>query len=79
LQKKLETSYPGLFITNEQISLSRRQHRKALEKQPEFRRAVDVRATAWRAQQDYLFEHDARQSELKTQLDATLKPGSRQP
>ena len=79
LQKKLETTYPRLFITNEQISLSRRQRRKALQKQPGFRRAVDARATAWRAQQDYLFEHDERLSALKTQLDKTPTPGSRQP
>ena len=79
LQSKLETAYPRLFVTDKQISDSRRQRRKTLQKDPGFRRANDNRAAAWRAQQAYLFEHDKRLSQLKTQLDNAPKTGSRQP
>ena len=79
LQGKLKTAYPQLFVTDEQIANSRRQRRKALQTDPGFRRANDNRAAAWRAQQAYLFEHDKRLSQLKTQLNNTPKPGSHQP
>ncbi|MEE3285969.1 MAG: hypothetical protein VX311_15415, partial [Planctomycetota bacterium] len=78
-QSKLETAYPQLFVTDKQFTDSRLQRRKALQKDTGFRRANDNRAAAWRAQQAYLFEHDKRLSQLKTQLDNAPKTGSRQP
>lgn len=69
-QKELERKYPQLFRTNEEITEFRRERRKALQDEPRFKQAIDERAAAWRAQQDYLFEHDSILAELQRKLDA---------
>jgi arylsulfatase A len=63
-QQKLEQDYPQLFLTNEQISERKSGNRKAIQKDPEFKKRIDLRAAAYRAQQDYLFEHDKKLKEL---------------
>ena len=69
-QKELEGKYPQLFRTNDDITEFRRERRRALEKDVAFKQAVEDRAAAWRAQQEYLFEHDEKLAELQRQMDA---------
>lgn len=68
-QQLLENRYPQLFRTNEDITRFRREQRSGLKGDPDFKRAIDERAAAWRAQQDYLFQHDSRLAELQKLLD----------
>ena len=64
-QQKLERSYPKLFLTNQQITEFRRTRRQALQNDATFKKHVNQRAAAWRAQQAYLFEHDKQLAELQ--------------
>ena len=57
-QEKLEKAYPRLFVSDEELTEKRRAKRKELEASEEFRTAIQKRAEAYRAQQDYLFEND---------------------
>lgn len=68
-QQELERQYPQLFRTNEDISNFRSEQRKALKDDPDFKRIIDERAAAWRAQQDYLFANDAQLADLQKQLE----------
>ncbi len=69
-KQALETKYPQLFRTNADITEFRRQQRKAVEDDPAFRKLINERAAAYRAQQSYLFEHDAKLAELQKRLRA---------
>jgi len=57
-QTQLETEYPHLFVTDAQINHARTRRREELKTNAAFRKAIDERAAAWRAQQDYLLLHD---------------------
>ena len=48
-QKKLESDYPKLFVSNEDITEKRNQARKALKENPEFKKLVEARGNAYRA------------------------------
>jgi hypothetical protein len=68
-QKKLESNYPKLFVSNEDITEKRNRARKALKENPEFKKLVEARGNAYRAQQDYLYENDEKLAQLKKLLE----------
>ena len=67
-QRKLETAYPQIFVSDEKIKQSRNAKRESLKDNPEFRACIEKRAAAWRAQQDYLMIHDPQLSKLNERL-----------
>ena len=67
-QQLLETTYPQLFVSNEDISRSRKAKRASLKDDPQFHDGVEQRAAAWREQQDYLRTHDPQLAELESRL-----------
>jgi len=67
-QVVLERSYPQLFRTDADITEFRNEQRKSVQDDPAFRELIDERAAAYRAQQAYLFEHDAKLAELQRLL-----------
>jgi hypothetical protein len=67
-QRQLETAYPQLFISDEDIKQSRNAKRESLKNNPAFRDCIEKRAAAWRAQQDYLLTHDPQLSGLNKRL-----------
>ena len=69
-QAKLEKDYPQLFVSDAAIKAKREAARQAAKENPAFKAMVDRRAAAYRAQQDYLFENDARLAQLKAQVEA---------
>lgn len=69
-QRKLETTYPQLFISDELFEKARAKKREAVKSNPEFKKLNDQRAAAYRAQQAYLFANDAKLVDLQRQLDA---------
>ena len=73
-QQKLELSYPKLFLTNRQITEFRRTRRQVLRNDVTFKKHVDQRAAAWRAQQSYLFQHDKQLAELRRRVDEQGQP-----
>ena len=73
-QNRLESDYPKLFLTDEQINRSRQAERAKVAKSPTFRELTRERAAAYRAQQDYLFEHDEKLDELRRRLDEETAP-----
>ena len=50
----IESGWPHLFRTNEQVSAIRRQNREQLKASGEFKQAEQTRAAAWRAKEDYI-------------------------
>jgi arylsulfatase A-like enzyme len=68
-QKELERRYPQLFRTNVEITAFKRQQRRAVQNDPAFKQAIHERSDAWRAQQNYLFEHDTTLAALRTLLE----------
>lgn len=69
-QQALESTWPDLFRSDDEIAEIRKKHRQAAENDPVFQSLVKARAAAWRAQQDYLFENDAELAELKKLLES---------
>ena len=69
-QSKLERDYPQLFVSDDAIKAKREAARQAAKEDPAFKAMVDRRAAAYRAQQDYLNENDARLAQLKAQVEA---------
>ena len=67
-QQDLETTYPQLFLSDENINQSRKTERERLKNDPLFRDCVGQRAAAWRAQQDYLLTYDKQLSELERRM-----------
>ena len=68
-QRKLEHDYPQLFVSNEDITEKRNQARKELKEDSNFKKLVEARGNAYRAQQDYLYEKDGKLKQLKARLD----------
>ena len=77
-QQQLEKRYSKLFVTNEEITASRKERRKAMEGDPAFRKLVNQRAMAWRAQQTYLLEHDELLGELQRRMTVDVDGPGRQ-
>ena len=67
-QEKLESSYPELFVSNEEITLRRESSRKKLKDNPDLKRLVQARSQAYQVQQDYLHKNKEL-SRLKDNLD----------
>ncbi|MBM84319.1 MAG: hypothetical protein CMJ78_27500, partial [Planctomycetaceae bacterium] len=67
-QQELESRYPQLFRSNEEITKYRKKQRETVKDDPAFKKIVAERAAAWRAQQDYLFQHDSELAKLRDQL-----------
>jgi len=74
-QRQLESAYPELFVTDEEIKTARTKQRAALQNDPAFRKAMDDRATAWRARQEYLMSHDKRVIDLQKRIELQTKEG----
>ena len=70
-QEKLESFYPELFVSNEEITRKRNRARQALKENPEFKKLVEARGNAYKLQQDYLFKNDDTLMNLKARLDGT--------
>ena len=68
-QKKLENDYPKLFLSNEDITEKRNQARKELKENRDYKKLVEARGNAYRAQQDYLYEKDGKLRELQRRLN----------
>lgn len=68
-ERRLKQAFPELFISDEQILQSRRAARHKADNNPAFRRAVNERAAAWRAQQAYLFKHDKELADIDRRLN----------
>ena len=67
-QEKLESSYPELFVSNEEITLRRESSRKKLKDNPDLKRLVQARSQAYQLQQEYLHKNKEL-SRLKDNLD----------
>jgi hypothetical protein len=52
-----------------EITAFKRQQRRAVQNDPAFKQAIHERSDAWRAQQNYLFEHDTTLAALRTLLE----------
>jgi len=68
-QRKLENDYPKLFVSNEDITEKRNQARKELKENRDYKKLVEARGNAYRAQQDYLYEKDSKLRELQGRLN----------
>lgn len=73
-ERDLQQAYPELFVDNASITLARTKRREELKGDVGFREAVAERASAYRAQQDYLFEKTPELSELKAKIAAGNDP-----
>ena len=67
-QEKLESSYPELFVSNEEITLRRESSRKKLKDNPDLKGLVQARSQAYQVQEDYLHKNKEL-SRLKDNLD----------
>ncbi|MFT5527029.1 MAG: hypothetical protein ACI9HK_005011, partial [Pirellulaceae bacterium] len=54
-QQLLKKSYPQIFLSNDQITKHKNDRRKAANDDPEFKKRINERGDAYRAQQQYLF------------------------
>ncbi|NNJ25263.1 sulfatase [Alienimonas chondri] len=69
-QALLESAYPQLFVTDEQINADRARRREEVKADPAFQAANAQRAAAYQAQEEYLISHDERVIDLRAELDA---------
>lgn len=70
-QQHLESSYPQLFVPDEEINQKKKERRRALNDDPAFRKMVAETAAAWRARQKYLHSHDELLGKLQKQLEVS--------
>ena len=56
-------------MSNEEITQKRNQARQSLKENPEFKKLVEARGNAYRAQQNYLYEKDDTLMKLKARLN----------
>ena len=73
-QQKLEQAYPKLFVTNREITEFRRVRRRVLQDDAMFKKYVNQRAAAWRAQQAYLFANDKQLAAAQRRMAEEGKP-----
>lgn len=69
-QAKLEEKYPQLFVTSDEIRRRKQAARAEVKDDPDFKKANEKRAAAFRAQQAYLLENDEELARLAEQLEA---------
>lgn len=72
-QQRLESAYPQLFVTNEEIIQKRNDRRKAVADEPGFRKLIDATTHAWRTQQAYLHSQDPILVDVSKKLNAAGK------
>ena len=68
-QKKLEKAYPRAFISDEEIKESRKAEHNSVKGDPLYKELQKARSDAYRAQENYLFTHDQKLTELKELLN----------
>ena len=65
VQKALESQYPQLFITNQEITQKRNQAREEVKEKPDFKKLTKKRSDAYNAQQNYLYQKNKKLVSLK--------------
>jgi len=68
-QANLESTYPQLFVSDEEIKKKKKAASEAAKNDPEFQAAKGERAAAYRAQQNYLLTQDERLARVVTLMD----------
>ncbi|MDP6930433.1 MAG: sulfatase-like hydrolase/transferase, partial [Planctomycetota bacterium] len=71
-QQELERAYPQLFTSDEQIARNRNRQRDAIKNDPRYKKLTAERAATYREQQQYLFDHDPKLTELRTLVESDL-------
>ena len=69
-QKKLEASYPQLFVSDREINAKKKASAELVRKDEEFQRLSKMRADAYRAQQEYLLSTVAELQRLSSELNS---------
>ena len=72
-QQKLESSYPQLFVSDQEINQKKKERRQALNDDPAFREVILKTSKAWHARQEYMHTHDSQLGRLRQQLEAQRK------
>jgi hypothetical protein len=65
VQQALESQYPQLFITNQEITQKRNQAREEVKEGPDFKKLTNKRSDAYNAQQNYLYKKSKKLVSLK--------------
>ena len=65
VQLALESQYPQLFITNQEITQKRNQARDEVKEDPDFKKLTKKRTDAYNAQQNYLYQKNKKLVALK--------------
>ena len=65
VQQVLESQYPQLFITNQEITQKRNQAREEVKEEPDFKKLTKKRSDAYNAQQNYLYQKNKKLVSLK--------------
>ena len=65
VQQVLESQYPQLFITNQEITQKRNQAREGVKEEPDFKKLTKKRSDAYNAQQNYLYQKNKKLVSLK--------------
>lgn len=65
VQQALESQYPQLFITNQEITQKRNQAREEVKEKPDFKKLTKKRSDAYNAQQNYLYQKNKKLVSLK--------------
>lgn len=69
-QKKLETTFPQLFVSDEEINAKKKAAADAVRNDPDYQSLSKERAAAYQSQQQYLLEIDAELRRLNALLQA---------
>jgi hypothetical protein len=65
VQQALESQYPQLFITNQEITQKRNQAREGVKDEPDFKKLTKKRSDAYNEQQNYLYQKNKKLVSLK--------------
>ena len=65
VQQALESQYPQLFITNQEITQKRNQAREGVKNEPDFKKLTKKRSDAYNEQQNYLYQKNKKLVSLK--------------
>jgi hypothetical protein len=69
-QAKLESAYPQIFVSDEEIKTKKKAATDSAKNDPEYKAAKAERAAAYRALQDYLYSKDERLARVVALMDA---------
>jgi len=70
-QQMLESSYPQVFVSDEEINRQKKERRRALNDDPAFRKVIAETAAAYGARKEYMHAHDELLGKLQKQLEAS--------